>query len=399
MDDISVLEEINNSTLTTDLKLFRTRPAIEWKMANYRGFTGTSLFLAPNAPNGLILDYFAKAAGPVRITVTDKDGKPVRTLNARAEAGVVNRTTWDLRYDAPVPPANAATAGAGGGGRGAGGGGGRGGRGGGARGAGGGAPGEQPAPPAEAGGEIANEFGAEGGAGGPGGAGGGGGGGGRFGFGAGRGSLVDPGEYKVSLSAGGKTETATVTVEEDPRVQFSTSDREKRRQAVNALVAMTKDADAARRRAVAMNLALTSVTDSWKGNNAPSIPDTVKKSADDLLARVKKAAAVFENAGGGRGAGGAAAGPPPPYTPPPVTQKIARLMATIDGYSSAPTSRQMADLAEAQQQLKTGTAEVDKLWDEVPKLNQMMKDAGVGYFNVNVNTVPAPQPFGGRGGN
>jgi hypothetical protein len=149
-----------------------------------------------------------------------------------------------------------------------------------------------------------------------------------------------------------------------------------------------------------MNLALTSLTDSWKGSNAPQVPDNVKKAADDLLARVKKAAAVFESAGGGgRGAGGGSAGPPAAYTPPPVTQKIARLMATIDGYSSAPTSRQMADLAEAQQQLKSGTAEVDKLWDEVPKLNQMMKDAGVGYFTVNVNTVPAPAAFGGRGGN
>jgi photosystem II stability/assembly factor-like uncharacterized protein len=389
MDNISALEEINNATLTSELKLFHTRPAIEYKMANYRGFTGTSLFLAPNAPNGLILDYFAKAAGPVRITVNDKDGKPVRTLNARAEAGVVNRTTWDLRYDAPVPPAA-------GGGRGAGGGGGRGGRGG------GGAAAAAPAAEGgEASGELANEFGAAGGAAGAaGGAGGGGGGGGRFGFGAGRGSMVDPGEYKVSISANGKTETGTVMVEEDPRVQLSAADRDKRRQAVNTLVTMTKDADATRRRAVAMSLALTSITDSWKGSNAPPVPDNVKKAADDLLARVKKAAAVFESAGGGgRGAGGGSAGPPPAYTPPPVTQKIARLMGTIDGYSSAPTSRQMADLVEAQQQLKSGTAEVDKLWDEVPKLNQMMKDAGVGYFTVNVNTVPAPAAFGGRGGN
>jgi hypothetical protein len=155
----------------------------------------------------------------------------------------------------------------------------------------------------------------------------------------------------------------------------------------------------ARRRAVAMSMALTSLTDGWKGTNAPPVPDNVKKAADDLLARAKKAAALFETpGGGGRGAGGGA-GPPPAYTPPPVTQKISRLMGTIDGYSAAPTSRQMADLAEAQQQLKSGTAEVDKLWDDVPKLNQMMKDAGVGYFTVNVNAVPAPAPFGGRGGN
>src|SRR5205823_1120663 len=105
MDDISALEEMNRETLTADLKLFNTRPAIAWRMANYRGFLGSSLYFAPNAPAGLILDYYAKAAGPVQITVADKSGARVRQLNARAEAGIVNRTTWDLRADPPVPPA------------------------------------------------------------------------------------------------------------------------------------------------------------------------------------------------------------------------------------------------------------------------------------------------------
>ena len=97
-------------------------------------------------------------------------------------------------------------------------------------------------------------------------------------------------------------------------------------------------------------------------------------------------------------AGVAAAQDPPPYTPPPVTQKIGRLLSGIDGYSSAPTSRQMTDIDEAAAQLRTAAAEVDKLWDEVPKLNKMLTDAGVPYFTVNVNAVPAPAPFG-RGGN
>src|SRR5258708_38186959 len=136
MDNVSALEELNDQVLTTDLKLFGTRTGIEWKMANYRGFTGGANFFAPNAPNGLIVDYFAKAAGPVGIAVKDKAGNPVRQLNARAEAGVVNRTTWDMRYDPPVPPAGGrgitgAGDAAGGEGRGGREGGGRGGRGGG----------------------------------------------------------------------------------------------------------------------------------------------------------------------------------------------------------------------------------------------------------------------------
>jgi hypothetical protein len=198
----------------------------------------------------------------------------------------------------------------------------------------------------------------------------------------------------VTISANGKTDSRTFTVEEDPRIQLSSDDRGKRRQAIETLMTMTKDADAARRRAVAMNTALTSLTDSWKQPNAPAVPDPVKKAADDLLARVKKAAAKFEQQGGGRGGAGGSAGPPPAYTPPPVTQKIQRLMFSLDGYSAAPTARQMADLEEAQAQLKTGVVEVNALWDEVPKLNKQLADAGVAYFTVNLTPAPAA---GGRG--
>jgi hypothetical protein len=80
-----------------------------------------------------------------------------------------------------------------------------------------------------------------------------------------------------------------------------------------------------------------------------------------------------------------------------VTQKINRLLGAIDGYSAVPTSRQLADIEEASAQLQKSIAEVNKLWDDVPKLNKTLADAGVAYFNVDVNSVgPAP---GGRGGN
>jgi photosystem II stability/assembly factor-like uncharacterized protein len=363
MDNIAALEQMDSQTLTTDLKLFDSRPAIEWKMSNYRSFIGSALFFAPNAPSGLLLDYYAKSAGPVEITIADKAGNKIRTINARAEAGVVNRVVWDMRYDAPIPPEA-----------------GRGGRGGGGRGGRGGA-----APVAEAGataGELTTEFGAEGG--------GGGGGGGRGG-GLARGALVDPGSYIVTIAAAGKTDSKTFTVEEDPRVQFSDDDRAKRRRVLTTLSGMTRDADAARRKIVGMNTALTALTESWKQPNAPPVPDGVKKAATDLMEKVKPALATFEApaGGGGRGGGG-------PFVPPPVTQKIGRLMTAIDGYSAPPTTRQMADLKEASAQLESGIAEVNRLWDEVPKLNKVMMDAGVPYFAV---ALAGPAQPGGRGGN
>ncbi len=168
--------------------------------------------------------------------------------------------------------------------------------------------------------------------------------------------------------------------------------RARRRKAIDTLVSMTKEADGGRRKAVAMTTALTNLTNGWKTPNAAPVPEAVKKAADDLLKRVKTAAAVFENQNAG-GRGGSA-GPPPPYTPPPVTQKIARLMQGIDNYSEAPTSRQMSDIDVASAELQKGLAAINTLWDEVPKFNKMMSDAGVQYFKVDLNSVPAAT-FGG----
>ena len=324
--------------------------------------------------------------------MTEKSGAQVRQLNARAEAGVINRSLWDLRYESPIPPAAGATPNAvgGGGGRGAGG---RGGRGGGGAGVAAAAAETAPAeagsaPQAEGGGELTTEFGPAGG-----------GGGGRGFLGAGRGPLVDPGEYTITIALAGKTDSKTFIVEDDPRAQLSSDDRARRRQALTRLVTMTKDAEAGRKKAVGMNTALTSLTDSWKQPNSPPVPDAMKKAAEDLLVRVKAAAAIFESAGGGRGGRGGAgggAGPPPPYTPPPVTQKIGRVLAALDGYSAAPTTRQTTDIEDAAAQLQKGLAEVNRLWDEVPKLNKMMADAGMQYFKVVEATTP--RQGGGRGG-
>lgn len=375
MDDISALEQMNSQVLTSDLKLFDSRPAIEWKMADYRGFIGSALFYAPNAPSGLLLDVYAKNSGQLRVSVADKSGNRVRQFNARADGGEVTRLAWDLRYDAPIPPETAAA-------------GGRGGRGGGGRGGRGGAAvlpvAQEPQGEEGLGGELQNDFGVEPSGGNPP-AGRGGGGGGR-GAGPPRGALVEPGSYTVTVAMGSATDSKTVMVDQDPRIQVPAGDRETRRQTLDTLVRLAREADASRRRAVAIRNSLTSLTDSWKEPNAPKVPDSIKKAADDLLARSKTVASRFESANGGRGGGGGGgAGAPPPYTPPPVTQKISRLLGAIDNYTGAPTSRQIAETQEASTQLQTDTAELNKLAADVPALNKMMADAGVPYFNTGSN--------------
>src|SRR5262249_32474704 len=168
----------------------------------------------------------------------------------------------------------------------------------------------------------------------------------------------------------------------------------RRRTAITKLFTMTRQAEEGRRKIVAMNTAVTALTDSWKRPAAPSVPDAVKKAADESLARIKAILGTFEAPGGGGRGGGA--GAPPPYTPPPVNQKIGRLMGAIDAYSGPPTSRQLADIEECAAQLQKGLEEVNKLDVEVPKLNKLLLDAGVPHITVDPNSVPAPQ--GGRGG-
>ena len=362
MDNIHALEEMKPQVLT-DLKLFETRPAIEWKMADYRGFIGSSLFYMPNAPNGVLLDVFSKTAGPLKVTVADKSGKQVRQFNAHAEAGAITRIAWNLRYDAVIPIEPPVRGGAGGG------------RGGGGRGV---AP-VVATPAGEeggGGGELQAEFGVAPPEGGPAA---GRGGGGRGGFAAGQGPLAEPGTYTVTIAMGDKTDSKTVTVEQDPRIQVPPSDREKRRQTIDTLVTLARQADAARKKAVAIHASLVTLTEGWKQPNAPSIPDAVKKSAEDLLAKSKKVADRFEAPGGGGRGGGA--GAPPPYAPPPITQKIGRVLGSLDAYTGAPNSMQLADTQDASAQLQKDLADLNQLVAEVPKLNKMMTDAGILYFN------------------
>jgi hypothetical protein len=364
MDNITALEQMTPQVLTSDLKLFDPRPAIEWKMADYRGFIGSALFFSPNAPAGLLLDVYSKNSGPARVTVSDKSGNRVRQFNARLNGGELTRIAWDLRYDAPIAPEVA------GGGRGGRGGGGRGGRGGAAAAA-------PPAPPAEEGlgGELTAEFGVEPSGGNPPGAGR---GGGRGFGGPPRGPLVEPGSYTVSIAINGATDSKSATVEQDPRVQVSSADRETRRKTIDTLVQLTREAETARRRAVAIRNSLTSLTDSWKAPNAPKVPESIQKAADDLLARAKTVAGRLDQPGGrGFGGGTGARG----YTPPPITQKISRLMGQIDNYTGAPTSQQIAEARECSTLLQNDLAGLNKLAADVPALNKMMHDAAVPYFN------------------
>lgn len=163
MDNITPLEE---STGDNAFHLYSIRAASHWHFWNKGGFSAGS-FVAPNPPTGATLDYYLptelkptpeqrrKHEGPVKIVVTDADGKLVRTLYGPSKMGY-NRANWDLRYAGPKRLNFL------------------------------------PQTPGEA--EAENPF-----------------------FDRNAGPAVVPGTYKVSVTADGKTETKTVAVGLDPR--------------------------------------------------------------------------------------------------------------------------------------------------------------------------------------
>jgi photosystem II stability/assembly factor-like uncharacterized protein len=167
MDDISALREMDKAQAANAPTLFKPRAAYRFRAVNNQTLQEPGARnIGHNPAYGASINFYLPAADPkATITVTGADGKPIRTLAVSAKAGM-NRAMWDLRGEDGamphmlVPP-----------------------------------PGEewfQNGPKGYhilTGIMIPNEV---------------------------RGPLVVPGEYKVQLTAGGKTLTAPLTVLADP---------------------------------------------------------------------------------------------------------------------------------------------------------------------------------------
>ena len=353
LDDITPFEQMADSVAAEDLHLFDLRTATEWRIANRGGNTGHKLFLGPNPPNGALIGYSLKtkpgARDRVRISISDKDGKPVRDIEGTKEAGI-NRVVWDLRSRSLL-----AAGGAGGG-----------------------------------------EAGEPGEAAGPGGFGGGFGG---FGGGALR---VEPGEYsvKVSLLSGGETkaeQTRKVVVEEDPRIVITAEARAARRQALDQLARMATTAIASQRSITGLRTALNTYIEAYKRPTAPKPPENVQKAAEDLLKRVDEVCLKFANPAqcGERGPGLGNAGPPLVLRPQTVAQRVTQVLGAMEGFTAAPTTWQLDQIKILQPQLTDAAGAVRKLAQEdLPALNKLMNDAGVPHI-----ILPGPpRPSGGGPG-
>jgi len=199
LDNIVPLEELADAKTAPDFKTFSVLPATRWLPGRRNGGENSGGdYVAPNPPTGAVIQYYldkeianerggAGAAaggggrggrggggaqvgggaggfgggaqnGPVKLTIYDSTGAKVVTLNGPGTAGI-NRVVWDYNYQAParLQPR----------------------------------PGD--APQEEEGGGFR-----------------------RGGFGP----PVVPGTYKVEIAANGKTESQTIEVSADPRVNI-----------------------------------------------------------------------------------------------------------------------------------------------------------------------------------
>jgi photosystem II stability/assembly factor-like uncharacterized protein len=203
----------------------------------------------------------------------------------------------------------------------------------------------------------------------------GGGGGGGF-FGAPRGPRVQPGTYVVKVSAGDKTATTNVTVQEDPRIQIVEADRGKLNEAIGKAYAMQKSAEAARKTLQSLKTQLTTLQTSLKDNPDVSKPlnDSVQKVSDGLLAIQKKLVSTPDNSGG--------AGPALPDEPRPLLNQINGVAGGLDSYTAAPTADELVRIEDLSKQLKDLLAELNRfIGEDVANLNKQLRDSGLQFLN------------------
>jgi len=338
LDDATPLQRIS-AALAADAQLFDVRAATRWTVWNKDGNLGQAVWSAPNPPSGAILNYYLKSAqNDAVLTVADKSGKVIRTIRNLPRAAGVNRTEWDLRFDGPTGT-----------------GGGRGGRAAG--------PGSEAAPQEE------------------------GRGGGRFGGGGG--PLVVPGEYTVTLRAGGREQSKTVAVEMDPRVAVSAADLQAQLDAALTMRDLTSRANAVVERANNLAAQLTALqervrraTPSRRGSSTsdggaagPSVAgrQTAQAGSGDLATAVDAALAAvlalrdndltrpYPNMG---------------YRQyPRIREEITSLSGSISRAPARPTDGQALRMRELTEELDRAVSALNRIQtDQIGPINEMMKN-------------------------
>ena len=124
VDDLTALQQMSSAVAAQDAALFDVRPAVAYISDRQSGqqVAGHKYFEGENPPRGASINYFLKSAsaGDVRVTISDMNGRTLRTITGTKNAGI-NRVMWNLTAQAAEGQGQG-RGGGGGGGRGGGGG-------------------------------------------------------------------------------------------------------------------------------------------------------------------------------------------------------------------------------------------------------------------------------------
>ena len=201
-------------------------------------------------------------------------------------------------------------------------------------------------------------------------------GGGGFGGGGPRGPLVPPGKYTVKVTTPTLTSNVvTITVEDDPRIQISEADRKAWYDMQLSMSRLAPQLQTGIRTATQLGNQLREVR-AQVGRN-PRAPEALKTAIQALLTRI-------EDLGGREPANEPPgfAGAPLADAPLSIQQRIG-LGGFGGGMTAAPTQSQKDAFERARKELATFTETVRAIVQtEVPALNRMLLDAGIGRINL-----------------
>lgn len=118
LDNITALEALAGNAMSDDAYLVPPARARLLTIHNPQAWFGGGQFFAPNPEFGATIDYFLRKPNEdaIEVALIDSSNHVVRTLKGPGRRGL-NRVSWDLRMEPPVPDANrepAATGGFGG---------------------------------------------------------------------------------------------------------------------------------------------------------------------------------------------------------------------------------------------------------------------------------------------
>jgi hypothetical protein len=311
LDDIGALERAGTASQNSLLELFDIRPTTSWRQYETSGAQeGNKPFEAPNPSYGALITYRLKQGSKEKVPITVLDQQG-NTIQQfdGTQSEGLNRVAWNLRYKAVAEATP-----------------------------------EQRWAISEG-----------------------------FFYKVVDAPLVEPGVYSVQVGEGPGQVTKTVHVDDDPVISISAHDRTLRHDAIMRGYELYKTGNAWDKNFVALRASLTKTVNSWKEKDATSVPDALKKQAEELSKKLDGMAPLFTSSQD-------PLNQPLKHVPPPVTDRISHVLFNLEGYSATPRQRDLDQLAELAVVQKDAIDQLKRLIEvDLTNLNGALRDAKIAF--------------------